>query len=119
MLSYSIPQMTEVDKTLIDAIPTVSYTDVSGNPYLIKPNPLMLAEKGLAIVRDVTLLDAAKGEEKRPMRIIYTRQYVLSKLINDFLMPLNFAEYNDLQKLVSEAWKQLKSIEKAAHKVSD
>ena len=97
-------------------IPTVSYSEVSGNPYLIKPNPLMLSGDGYVIVRDVTLLDAPKGEEKRPMKVMYPRQYVIAKIINDLLMPLAFQDYNELQKLISEAWKQLKSLEKSLAK---
>jgi hypothetical protein len=99
--------MVKMDET---RLPEVSYKEVSGNPFLIKVNPLMLTDEGFRLTRDVTLLDAPKGEERRPMVVSYGRDYVLAKLLNDCLIPLAFQEFNDFQKLMSDAWKAYKAL---------
>lgn len=64
----------------------------------------MFQTDGLKITRNV----GHKGEQKKAL-VTYDRDYVVGFLLERFIKPAMLTDYNEIQKLVSEAWKLFKS----------
>jgi hypothetical protein len=80
-----------------------------GNKYLQKIDPKMLLPDGYLIRKEIRPIDHGKGSKKW-VQIRYDRSYIIAKIHQEILEPLNLADYNSFQKLVSEAWKLCQKI---------
>ncbi|MBD1921751.1 hypothetical protein H6F77_11675 [Microcoleus sp. FACHB-831] len=78
-----------------------------GNKFLINSCPAML-NKDFKVLRQIKLPPFFAFQEKEQVFVIYNRDYVVEKLLRDFVIPLRGVKYQELQILLSEAYKRFK-----------
>ena len=79
-----------------------------GNPYRYSIHKLMLNESGYRISTMARKKGMSKTEPLKPFVIVFDREFVIEKLKREVLSHLNPSSYNELQKIISEAWKEWK-----------
>lgn len=94
----------------------IHWKNLAGNPYHQKINPSMLSENGYIEPRKVKPVPYIQGQNKEWYNVTYDKQYVIEKIVNNVLEPLNPNSYNDFQKLISECWKYWKNETKEVQK---
>ena len=79
-----------------------------GNPYRYSIHKAMLSDEGYKIATMARQKGMSKTEPLKPFVIHFDREFVIEKLKRELLNHLNPANYNELQKIVGEAYKQWK-----------
>ena len=51
----------------------------------------------------------SKVEKPKPFIVLFDREFVIEKIKRELLSHLNPHNYNELQKIISEAWKEWKA----------
>ncbi|WP_346291594.1 hypothetical protein [Sphaerothrix gracilis] len=77
------------------------------------PSPEMLEDGGLWEEKLCHIQGDSRFDPKQPRAVNYDRDFVIKWLVNKLLKKLEPANYNELQKLISEAWRVWKDEEKA------
>ena len=88
------------------------WKEALGNPYVVRPHPSMMCdEPPYVIPRSVGLRgDKRNGKGRAPKKLHYDRDYVVAYYTHH-LKPLSELKWNDLQPIISEAYKQSKKTD--------
>lgn len=70
---------------------------------------MMLSETGYQVATMARVKGMSKSEPQKPFIILFDREFVVEKLKREVLSHLNPSNYNELQKIIGEAYKEWKA----------
>lgn len=79
--------------------------DLPGNKYLKKLEPSMLQNRCIA-KQTIRTIGTKRGEVPRETGVFYDRDYVLTRLAIDVIVPLEIDSLERLIALVTDAWNE-------------
>lgn len=82
----------------------VYWLDLPGNKYLKKIEASMLSPQGCVIEQEFKILGK---KEKEQVKVLYDRDYVISKLSIEVLEPLKIESFEQFINLVSGLWTEI------------
>lgn len=93
----------------MNAPESIHWRSLLGNPYRYSIDRAMLSEDGY----NISTMGRKKGMSKSslliPLIVNFDREYVIEKLKREVLSHLRPESYNELQKIIGEAYKEWKA----------
>jgi len=87
----------------------IHWRQLLGNPYRYGICKAMLLDDGYRISTMARKKGMSKVEKPKPFIVLFDREFVIEKIKRELLSHLNPHNYNELQKIISEAWKEWKA----------
>lgn len=91
----------------------ISWRELPNNRYLKRLEPEMLSPEGFTAIQRVISVGKKQSEIPQKVAVHYDRDYVIHKLINDVVLPLKIASFEQLMALFQQLWDEIYDCDRA------